>query len=169
MTIYQVLSLIITGAIGTAAWIIAFQQLRLNRTLVSEQLRLADAKLKFDLYQKRLALFMLVQDFVSQMAAMNEEFDQSKFYRDIIERYFLFDADENAYIDKVCQKANELKRALARSGPQLMNADEADRLELRIFIQWFSNQSDEMIKVFSKCLSIKTLGQPDSLGLKKVS
>ena len=49
MTAQFVISTLITVAIGIAAWIIAFQQLRLNRTLSSEQLRLSEAKLKFDL------------------------------------------------------------------------------------------------------------------------
>src|SRR4051794_532478 len=112
----HLISIIITAALGVVAGIIAYQQFKLNKNLSSEQSRLAteqlrlnEAKLKFDLYQKRLALFMILRDFASQIAITNEEIDAGKFYRDTIECYFLFDANEYAYFDEVYQKANEVK------------------------------------------------------------
>ena len=57
MTLQFLVSTLRNAAIGVAAWVIAFQQLRLNRTLSGEQLRLSDARLRFDLYERRLVLF----------------------------------------------------------------------------------------------------------------
>jgi hypothetical protein len=103
----KLISTFFTAVLGVAASILAYQQFKFNRTLASEQLRLSDSKLKFDLYEKRLALFMIVRDFASQIAITSEEIDAGKFYRDTIERYFLFDAGEYAYFDEVYEKANK--------------------------------------------------------------
>lgn len=168
------ISIIVTAALGVAAGVIAYQQYKLNKNLsyeqtrlASEQLKLSDIKLKFDLYLKRLALFMILRDFASQIAMGDEEYDAGKFYRDTIERYFLFDANEYDYFDKVYQKANELTHALLdRSNlPEEAERQEASQ-RVASLKTWFNNQSDEMIKVFSNCLSVKTLKQPDSLDMK---
>jgi hypothetical protein len=161
----KLISTFFTAVLGVAASILAYQQYRLNKNLASEQLRLSDSKLRFDLYEKRLALFMILRDFASQVAITNEEIDTGKFYRDTIERYFLFDAGEHAYFDEVYQKAGELKDVqLSLLRPNLTEEEEqtfkAKSHELRV---WFFNQSDEMINVFSNCLSIRTLKQPKSL------
>jgi hypothetical protein len=164
----QHVQIIVTAMIGAGAWFLAYQQFKLNKTLASEQLRLGEAKLKFDLYQKRLALFMILRDFASQIAITNEEIDAGKFYRDTIERYFLFDAGEYAYFDEVYQKANEVKRLKQERSRPRLTEDEEQALTSRLveLTTWFFNQSDEMIEIFSRCLSIRTLRQPDSLAMK---
>jgi hypothetical protein len=106
---------------------------------------------------------MRLRDFASQIAITNEEIDAGKFYRDTIERYFLFDTNEYAYFDEVYQKANEVKKLQLELSRPSLTADEERSLKSQLVTlhTWFYNQSDEMIKVFSKCLSIRTLKQPE--------
>lgn len=164
----QFVQIIVTAFLGIVASILAYQQYRLNKNLSSQQLRLTESKLKLDLYERRLTLFRIVRDFASQLAITNEKIDAGKFYRDTIERYFLFDEHEYAYFDEIYQKANELRLAEEElTRPNLTDDEEQGLRERSHAIRvWFFNQSDEMIKVFSNCLSIKTLGQADSLEMK---
>jgi hypothetical protein len=166
--ILAAVQIVTTAFLGVTASFLAYQQYKFNRNLSSQQLRLTESKLKLDLYERRLALFMKVRDFASQLAITSEEIDAGKFYRDTIERYFLFDEHEYAYFDEVYEKAKELKRTEEQfSRPRLPDREEQELKErshaLRV---WFFNQSDEMISVFSNCLAIKTLGQSDSLNTK---
>ena len=97
------ISTAITASIGVAAGVLAFQQLRLNKTLSSEQLRLSQAKLQFDLYERRLVLFQTVKDFAGRltMTGEAEHVVTSKFYHDTIERHFLFEKDVADYIGEM--------------------------------------------------------------------
>ena len=106
----------------------------------------------------------MLRDFASQIAITNEAIDSGKFYRDTIERYFLFDENEYAYFGEIYHKSDEVRRAREQlSRPNLTEEEErAIKAQIVSLDTWFYNQSDEMIKVFSKCLSIKTLGQSDS-------
>src|SRR4051812_32777607 len=87
----QHVQIIVTAFLGVVASILAYQQYRFNKALSSQQLRLNESKLKLDLYERRLALFIVVRDFASQLAMTSEIIDAGKFYRNTIERYFLFD------------------------------------------------------------------------------
>lgn len=160
----KLISTFFTAVLGVAASILAYYQYNLNKTLASEQLRLGDAKLKFDLYQKRLALFIILRDFASQIA-LETKFDAGKFYRDTIERYFLFDESEYAYFNEVYQRANKLARIELELTRPMLTEDERQSLNRQVaeLRTWFFNQSDEMIRLFSRCLSIRTLGQSDLL------
>lgn len=143
----RIISTFSTLLIGVAASFLACQQFRLSKS-----------RLKFDLYEKRLALFMTVRDFAS-IYALRGEGDPGKFYRDTIERFFLFDEDVTAYIYGMYEKANEVERTkLELERPNLPEGEEQALKKKRVDgLVWFYNQSDSMIKVFSKDMSIKTL------------
>src|SRR5437764_11604789 len=86
-----------TLTIGIAASILAYQQFKLSR-----------ARLKFDLYEKRLALFNRVRDFASAVALAGRDekdiTDPGKFYRDTVEHRFLFEPDVWAYFAEVYER-----------------------------------------------------------------
>ena len=97
----RVVSAASTLIIGIAASWLALQQFRISR-----------AKLKFELYDKRLVLFRIVRDFASAIAldhkrdSFNTLDEAGKFYRETIEHRFLFDADVSAYFDEIYEKAS---------------------------------------------------------------
>ncbi len=169
MTIQFVISSFITGAIGVAAWFIAFQQLRINKTLSAEQIRLTEAKLRFDLYERRLALFRTVKGFAGRITMAGEADDTGAFYHDTIERHFLFDKDVADYIGKVYDEALELNRINIRMGGTNLTQDDQEQLKERkvALLNWFYEQEQNVIKVFSRDLSIRTLGQSGALVPKK--
>jgi hypothetical protein len=126
--------------------------------LACQQFRISRSKLKFDLYEKRLRLFNVVRDFASTVA-LRGELDSDQLYRDTIERYFLFDKDVCDYIDQMHERAKELERTdLDLERPNLneeaRQALKAKKVKTKT---WFFDQSDNMLKVLSKDLSIKTL------------
>src|SRR5262249_54063487 len=86
-----------TLAIGIAASFLAYKQFSLSRS-----------KLRFDLYEKRLAVFKTVRDFASAIALKGEA-DPGAFYRDTIERRFLFEEDVYLYIEEMFKRAQELR------------------------------------------------------------
>ena len=95
--VFKVVSTLATAAIGVAAVIIAYQQLRL-----------AKYRQKHDLFGKRFAVFMKLREFVSQVG-LGAEFDSGEFYRSTIERRFLFtDPEVSKYFDEVYERANRI-------------------------------------------------------------
>lgn len=94
--ILKIVSTISALTIGIAASALAYQQFRLSRS-----------KLRFDLYEKRLAVFKTVRDFASTLAIKGEA-DAGAFYRDTIERRFLFEEDIYSYIEGMYERAKQL-------------------------------------------------------------
>lgn len=145
--ILKIVSTASTALIGIAASLLAYQQFRLSK-----------AKLRFDLYEKRLAVFRIVRDFASDIAIRGKA-DAGELYRNTIERRFLFEEDIYSYIEGMYERAKKLERL--KDEFALPNLPEEKRERLREAIvkdqTWFFDQSDEMIKLFSKDLSIKTL------------
>ena len=143
----KIISTVSTFAIGVAAFVLAYQQFRISRS-----------KLKFDLYERRLALFNVVREFCGRVA-MSKEVDSGTFYHESIERYFLFDEDVCAYIGEVYQRALQLEHTNLEFGRPNLPEDERQTLIKRLVgeKQWFYDQAENVIKVFSKDLSIKTL------------
>ena len=143
----RVISTLSTFAVGVAVSFLAYQQFRLSRS-----------KLKFDLYEKRLRLFNAVRDFASTVA-LRGQVDSGQFYRETIERHFLFEKDVCDYVHQMYEKAKQVERTKAEL--QRPNLDEDEREALNATLvetkTWFFNQSDTMLRVFSKDLSIKTL------------
>ena len=158
MTVQFVISTIITIAIGVAAWIIAFQQLRLNKTLSAEQLRLNEAKLKFDLYERRLALFRTVKEFAGKFT-MTGEADTGAFYHDTIERHFLFEKDVSDYVGDMYDRALQALRTKANLARENLDEGERERLihQYGDEMNWFYEQEQNVIRVFSSDLSIRSL------------
>jgi hypothetical protein len=163
----KIISTFFTAVIGVAAWILAYQQLRLNKTLSSEQLRLSEAKLKFDLYERRLKLFRTVKEFAGRLT-MTGEVDTGAFYHDTIERHFLFEKDVSDYIGEVYKKALQVERTKMELGRPNLTENERQELNNRHVEErtWFYNQEQNVIKVFSKDLSIKTLNQHNLLDIE---
>ncbi len=133
--------------------------------LAYRQFKISNAKLRFELYEKRLVLFRIVRDFASaiSMEHKRDSFqtldDAGKFYRDTIEHHFLFDADVSAYFDEMYQKAKDLSHVeLELSRPNL-TSDERTALNKQTvaLMAWFFEQSGVMLTVFRKDLSIRTL------------
>jgi hypothetical protein len=136
-----------TFAIGIAAWRLAFQQFRISRS-----------KLRFDLYEKRLAVFKTVRDFASA-TAFGREADPGAFYRDTIERRFLFEEDVYSYIEGMFSRAQELRGLNEEYAQPRLTEPERTRLRKAIVDHnsWFFDQTDKVFEVFSKDLAIKTL------------
>ncbi len=143
-----------TVIIGAAASVLAYQQFKISK-----------AKLKLDLYEKRLALFQATHGFVLSIA--NLEYDSHlnikkaavKFESETAERFFLFNEDVWGYLDELCRKARILNDVEA----ELSIVDQFDSkrsenvmrtIELR---GWFQDQATDMVQVFRQYLSIKSL------------
>ena len=151
--ILRVITTISTLTIGVAASVLAYQQFKISK-----------AKLRFELYEKRYALFLRLRMFVSDLAIGSNDTTEvlsksGAFKRDTIECRFLFDADVVAYFDQVYEKARALSKAKLNFDRPLLREDEADSIRDRLnnLHVWFFDQSDEMFSVFQKDLSIKTL------------
>lgn len=120
--------------------------------------------MRFDLYERRLALFRAVKEFAGKFT-MTGEADTGAFYHDTIERHFLFEKDVSNYIGDMYERALQALRTktdLARG-----NLDEGERQRLiqqdGEQMNWFYEQEQNVIKMFSRDLSIRTLDQSESL------
>ncbi|HYR76309.1 MAG TPA: hypothetical protein VEM96_10750 [Pyrinomonadaceae bacterium] len=106
----KIITALATVTIGIAASILAYQQYKISK-----------AKLRFDLYDKRLTLFNRLRDYASEVAMTSKDGleildDAGKFYRDTIECQFLFD-DMNHDWGQACDFAI-LQQYSARSARQ---------------------------------------------------
>jgi hypothetical protein len=158
-------STFLTAAIGAAAWLLAFLQLRINKNLSSQQLRLSHAKLKFDLYERRLALFSAVKKFALRVSQTSGEVDTLAFYRETLESNFLFDKEIVDYINDMHKRARLIIRIKETLANRLLDAEVRKELEAEITTEfdWFHKQHREVVNVFSQSLSIRTLEGQDSL------
>ena len=147
--ILKIISTVSTLTIGVAASILAYQQFRLSR-----------AKLRFDLFEKRYAIFMIVRVFASTMA-MKGEADAGELMRSTTERFFLFEKDVCDYIETMYKKAWNIRKKKDELTRPNITPEQTEECQNQLYedTTWFYNQSDEMIPIFSKYLSIKTLNQ----------
>jgi hypothetical protein len=157
-------STLITAAIGAAAWVLALQQLRINKNLSSRQIKLSHAKLQFDLYERRLALFFLVKKFLVRVLETSGEVNTLNFYRETIEAEFLFDKEIVDYIREVHNRAKWIKRIKQRIDERPTEPEWKEHWgsALKDEFDWFNSQQLNVVNVFSKELSIKTLEFPGS-------
>ncbi|MFN2531117.1 MAG: hypothetical protein ABR555_07455 [Pyrinomonadaceae bacterium] len=154
MTGYSILDLILKATIGFAASWLAYQQHKLGKS-----------KLRFELYDKRYALFLTLRLFVSDLAIgdANEPLESlgnaGTFKRDTIESRFLFDDRVVRYFDEVYKKATKLANIrVALERPNLTEAQiEEMKEEENVLRTWFFDQSDAMFTLFRKDLAVKTL------------
>jgi hypothetical protein len=151
--ILRILATMSTLIIGVAASILAFQQFRISK-----------AKLKFDLYDKRLAPFRRVREYVDEIAVTTDSEpafrmnNLASFRRDTLECRFLFDAKVVADVDEINKKVRDLDRIekILRAHDVTGNNHELN-LELNDLKVWFAKQNEEIFQIFKEDLSIKTL------------
>ena len=156
-TLDLILKIISTGAalvIGIAASLLAYRQYRIS-----------DTKLKFDLYEKRLALVVTLRKFILHMAENplqpDDQMAIAEFKNNSLEHRFLFDApDISDYFELVGYRAVELRLAVFyQTNEGLVSEEEKQKYkeresELRM---WFYRQPQEMLPLFQKYLSLNVL------------
>lgn len=143
-----------TLAIGVAAWFLAYRQYKISRT-----------KLKFDLYEKRLALYKSLTDFLYRAGwgqAGPENLHKRippnlfEFRHDTVEYKFLFDDPEiHDCFEQVYDTAGTLRRLLLML-PEGPITDETlkEIIEHRAQLMLWGSKVD---KLFKEELSIKLL------------
>src|SRR5262245_31919005 len=153
--IVRIISTLATLSVGVAASFLAYRQYKL-----------AQVRLKLDLYQKRLALFRLAIEFADDLAEgryndSTELLDRLwKFHSDTIENRFLFEyVDIHSCFDELYQKAEALAASLAvrqirKTGETIDLGIQHAHAQERA---WFRLQESRLIALFEKPLSIRTL------------
>lgn len=137
------LSALLTPLIAVIAAYVAYQQYRANKL-----------KLQSELYDRRLKIFHMVNDFIIAMYNARESPDQhiSKLRRVQDDSYFLFGADIQEYLETLRRKAYSLQRAKR----DILPASDEDKLELEEEIEdsayWFLEQQEKSKRKFAKYL-----------------
>lgn len=146
----RIISTLSTFAIGVAVVVLAYQQFKISRS-----------KLKFDLYERRLKLFNVVREFCGRVAMEGKinARDSSDLYHDTIERHFLFDQEIISYIGNVYERSKQLQRTRLELERPRLTEDEKQALDRQLVAQmtWFYDQAENISRVFSPELSIKSL------------
>src|SRR5258706_16292646 len=98
----RLVQIVLTLGVGIVAAYIARKQLQLGKY-----------KLKFDLFDKKFAVFMQMRNFASAIT-LGQEFDPGQLYRDTIERKFLFERHPEVltYFDEMYRRGNELEQLM---------------------------------------------------------
>lgn len=149
----KIVSTLATLIIGVAASALAYQQFRINK-----------AKLKFDLYEKRLALFRRAHEFIDLVGTDSiadsihepDEIRQSanKFTHDTVEVKFLFEKNIEALFHELHLKAWQLADIEAQrkknDSPELRK----QAIDVRV---WLNGTGIDMAEAFHKDLGIKAL------------
>jgi hypothetical protein len=145
----DVFSALLTPLLAIVAGYVAYQQYRTNRS-----------KLKFELYEKRLATYHALMELLS---AIVREADVKieelmKFNRETNESYFLFGKDIYSYLWEIHLKAVDLhtmNQSLYHEN--LPIGEERSRIakEKGELLKWFGNQFDTSRKKFAKHLSLR--------------
>jgi len=125
---------------------IAFRQWRTNHL-----------KLRHELYERRLSVYVAVMEFlayVMQRASLNDE-ELRNFLKKTRESYFLFGKDIGKYLDELYKKAVDLQ-ALSSELESLPVGEERSRkvLEKGEISKWFSRQFDVTRTKFSKYMRL---------------
>ena len=141
-----------TLVIGLAASFLAYRQFMLGK-----------AKLKYDLYEKRLALFNKVRTFASSFILYGEtepgEKCREKLYAEMVEMHFLFDQEICTYVDNMYKKSKDYEQVKLELSTPNLSPEKKQALDKSLVANkvWFFDQHNELIKLFSKDLSIKSL------------
>jgi len=116
------------------------------------QYNLANAKLKFDLFEKRFAIFMAVQSFLLDiLSKANVTTDRRvQFLRETQYSAFLFEDDIIKFLKELDNKA--LEYYINKSKPQ---TPEVIRIGLE-FYEWFEREHKRLLEIFSQYLKFKT-------------
>jgi hypothetical protein len=136
-----ILSALLTPVIASIAVYVAYQQ----RRIAQQQARTAERKLRLDTFDKRLAVFQALLEFISTvLGRINvDQQDLYKYSQATKSAYFLFGDEIHRYLDEVYQKSLRLKAIVAML-PSQLKEEQRERLlvEQRSLIQWFSIQYD---------------------------
>ena len=110
-------------------------------------------------------MFRTVKEFAGKVTMAGKADETGAFYHDTIERHFLFEKDVADYIGKVYDEALDLNRINIRLGGTNLGQEDQEQLKERklALLDWFYEQEQNVIRVFSQDLSIRTLSEPDSL------
>jgi hypothetical protein len=125
------------------------------------QSKISLAKLKFDLYERRLKVFNIVMTFIASIFANGnvEMIVLHQFLYDTNECEFLFGKDVCKYIEVLHRKGKEIHYANLKLERRMLG--ESDRSEITgenlELANWFDQQLKEARKIFSKDLTIKSL------------
>ena len=144
MKLIQILSALLTPIIAVITTYIAYQQYRTNR-----------AKLKHDLYEKRMSVYKATSSFI----LLADYIDLKKaweFHEATDESSFLFHEEIATYLKEVEDKGMQiafLKHAI--KDPKLHNDKQAS--EIQEIREWFKKQQEPLPKKFMEYLNLKML------------
>jgi hypothetical protein len=162
----RLLSGALTPVIAIIAAYIAYQQFLTNRRKGESDAQFAKSKQRFDLYDRRLAVFNAAMDLIATVQHMPpEEIHEPlfTFHRAISESYFLFDQDILDYLQLLNAKYNQFS-VLNRwaASPMLPEGDKGQqRIDDALALQlWFGDQFDEARRKFSKYLFLREIATP---------
>jgi hypothetical protein len=131
---------IVTLGLGLLASYIAWHQYQVER-----------AKLKLDLFEKRLEIYQITDDFLINMMSPNLSVtDINKFKSQIDKASFLFGSDVKDYLDEILKKAQKIN--CMQSNPGAINNNYQNQFYAKLS-KWFPLQrSDRLNQVFRKYL-----------------
>jgi hypothetical protein len=153
--IVDILSALLTPLIAVIMVYIAYQQFRINRF-----------RLRYELYEHRLAVFKAVRSFLSDILREGKtDFQRvTQFYADVAEADFLFyrdvtDLREIVYKRglKLAELHEELYPSDGNSGLPVGKERSQIAHEQSEMLKWFSDQLVEIKPIFKKYLSIGKL------------
>jgi hypothetical protein len=151
--IFNNLSDFLTPIITILALYIAYQQFRTNKQ-----------RLLFETYEKRLAIYNAVQDYLS-LVLRDAKTDLNKisdFRQNTSQAVFLFDSSVQNKIDEIFKKSHEMRELEEQLYPNGQNngipvGAERKRVshEKTLLVKWHIRQLDVTKKLFSKKMSLK--------------
>ncbi len=150
--ILRIVSTLATVAIGVAAAFLAYRQYKISHT-----------KLKFDLYERRLALLTTLMDLADQMGHVEQSSDASKILgriNQLFEHQFLLDDPViTAHVSDMSHYALKMTTAMTILERKMVPPDKVKDEELTVMESrgWFLVLRDNIPDLFKKHLSLKTL------------
>ena len=142
----QWLSALLTPVIGLLAGYIAY-----------EQMRTARAKLRLDLFDKRVALYEAAMTFLAHVGTSGTvtHAERVAFFREVRNSRFLFEPTVHERMVTIYQRAGDLLFAEAlQTGPQPDKQQEAIEAKWKTLLPWFATQLDEMPNLFIPYLRV---------------
>ena len=109
-----------------------------------QQQKTARDQLRFQLFEKRAAVFQALMDFVKTIT-LNKRMDDEDFYRFLAgaqAREFLFDTDVTAYLSDIKEKAKRLDFLQLHRGDIDLSPSRREELsrEARELVVWFGDE-----------------------------
>lgn len=145
----DILSALLTPVIALLALYIASQQKKINRN-----------KLKLDLFDKRIATFDHIKNFIKNIVVSDEVNikDIRQFLDNTKRLRFLFGDDKNInkYADQLYDKATKLRNLQKAEKEDLKDGDKNCNLEKqKTIVEWLNKQNDEIDDIFMEHLVLR--------------